>query len=119
VRLPGSWEQSFSTEGGQPKDHVEAMAGCLKRCLPFVEREEIVLVVDNPVLVTNDADLQVDEVNSPYVQATMDAVNYRWAGHDLDTVGRFYSVPRCGRQIVPFGELQVFVKQSLESLMDL
>jgi sugar phosphate isomerase/epimerase len=88
------------TEGGQPKDsvaeerHVEAMAGCLKRCLPFVEREEIVLAVDNHGLVTNDADLQVrllEEVDSPFVKATMDTMNYRWAGHDLDTVGRFYS----------------------------
>ena len=48
-----------------------------------------------------------------------DAMNYRWAGHDLDTVGRFYSVPRCGRQVAPFEEFQVFVQQSLESLMDL
>jgi sugar phosphate isomerase/epimerase len=87
------------TEGGQPKDsvpagrHVEAMAGCLKRCLPFIERDEIVLAVDNHGLVTNDADLQVrllTEVGSPFVQATLDTMNYRWAGHDLDTVGRFY-----------------------------
>lgn len=87
------------TEGGQPKDsvpeekHVEAMAECLKRCLPFVERDEIVLAVDNHGLVTNDADLQVrlfEAVDSPFVRATMDTMNYRWAGHDLETVGRFY-----------------------------
>ena len=87
------------TEGGRPKDevpeekHVEAMAGCLKRCLPFIERDEIVLAVDNHGMVTNDANLQVrlyETVDSPYVAATMDTMNYRWAGHDLDTVGRFY-----------------------------
>lgn len=87
------------TEGGRPKDsvppekHVEAMAECLKRCLPFVERDQIYLAVDNHGMVTNDADLQVrlyKTVNSPYVCATMDTMNYRWAGHDLDTVGRFY-----------------------------
>ncbi|MCZ6633335.1 MAG: sugar phosphate isomerase/epimerase [bacterium] len=87
------------TEGGRPKDsvpedrHVEAMAGCLKRCLPFIERDEIYLAVDNHGLVTNDADLQVrlfQAVDSPFVCATMDSMNYRWAGHDLDTVGRFY-----------------------------
>ncbi len=87
------------TEGGRPKDsvpeakHVEAMAGCLKRCLPFIERDQIYLAVDNHGLVTNDADLQVrlfKTVNSPYVCATMDTMNYRWAGHDLETVGRFY-----------------------------
>lgn len=87
------------TEGGRPKEsvpearYVEAMAGCLKRCLAFIERDEIVLAVDNHGLVTNDADLQVrlfKTVDSPYVAATMDTMNYRWAGHDLDTVGRFY-----------------------------
>ncbi len=87
------------TEGGRPKDevpdeqYVEAMAGCLKRCLSFIERDEIVLAVDNHGMVTNDADLQVrlyKDVNSPFVCATMDTMNYRWAGHDLDTVGRFY-----------------------------
>ena len=49
--------------------------------------------MDNHGLVTNDADLQVclfKDVASPYVAATMDAMNYRWAGHDLDTAGRFY-----------------------------
>lgn len=87
------------TEGGRPKDsvpedrHVEAMAGCLKRCLDFIERDEIVLAVDNHGLVTNDADLQLrlyKEVDSPFVAATMDTMNYRWAGHDLETVSRFY-----------------------------
>ena len=87
------------TEGGRPKEsvpeerHVEAMAGCLKRCLDFVERKEIYLAVDNHGLVTNDADLQIklfEEVDSPFVCASMDSMNYRWAGHDLDTVGRFY-----------------------------
>ena len=87
------------TEGGRAKDsvpeerHVEAMAGCLKRCLDFTERDEIVLAVDNHGMVTNDADLQVrlyKEVDSPFVGATMDTMNYRWAGHDLETVSRFY-----------------------------
>jgi len=87
------------TEGGRPKEsvpedrHVEAMAGCLKRCLDFVERNEIYLAVDNHGLITNDADLQVDlfaQVDSPFVCAALDTMNYRWAGHDLDTVGRFY-----------------------------
>jgi sugar phosphate isomerase/epimerase len=88
------------TEGGRPKDsvpegrQVEAMAGCLKRCLRFIERDEVVLAVDNHGLVTNDADLQVrllKQVDSPFVQATLDTMNYRWAGHDLETVGRFYT----------------------------
>ena len=93
------------TEGGRPKNevpedrHVEAMAGCLKRCVPFIERDGIYLAVDNHGLVTNDADLQVrllDAVESPFVCATMDTMNYRWAGHDLATVERYY------RTIAPY-----------------
>jgi sugar phosphate isomerase/epimerase len=92
--------QIIRTEGGQPKDrvpeeqHVEAMAECLKRCVPFIERDEIYLAVDNHGLVTNDADLQVrllEAVNSPFVCATLDTMNYRWAGHDLATVERYYT----------------------------
>jgi sugar phosphate isomerase/epimerase len=88
------------TEDGRPKDsvpeerHVEAVAGCLKRCLRFIERDEVVLAVDNHGLVKNDADLQVrllKLVDSPFVQATLGTMNYRWAGHDLETVGRLYA----------------------------
>ncbi|MDA0745590.1 MAG: sugar phosphate isomerase/epimerase, partial [bacterium] len=87
------------TEGGRAKDsvpeerHVEAMADCLKRCRDFTERDKVILAVDNHGMVTNDADLQLrlyKEVDSPYVAATMDTMNYRWAGHDLETVSRFY-----------------------------
>jgi len=107
ANIPGT--RVLRTEGGQPKDsvpqdrYVEAMSGCLKRCLSFVERDDVVLAVDNHGLVTNDADLQVrllNEVDSPFVQATMDTMNYRWAGHDLDTVGRFYStIAPCVRHV--------------------
>lgn len=97
--------QILRTEGGRPKPEVpedrwvEAMAGCLKRCVPFIEADQIYLAVDNHGIVTNDADLQVrllESVGSPFVRATMDTMNYRWAGHDLDTVRRFY------RTIAPY-----------------
>jgi len=108
------------TEGGRPKDsvpaerHVEAMAECLKRCLPFAERDQMTLAVDNHGLITNDADLQVrllEAVGSPWVQATLDTMNYRWAGHDLDTVGRFYET------IAPFVR-HVHIKDGTGSLKD-
>ena len=53
------------TEGGSMKDSVpesrwvEAMAGCLTRCLEFAERDDVYLAVDNHGMVTNDGDLQV------------------------------------------------------------
>ena len=89
------------TEGGQPKDSVpeerwvEAMAGCLRRCLEFVEPEDIYLAVDNHGLVTNDGDRQValfQAVGSKRVGANLDTMNYRWFGHDLETIGRFYEI---------------------------
>jgi len=89
------------TEGGRPKDSVpperwlEAMAGCLLRCREFIEPEGIYLAVDNHGLVTNDGDLQVElfqRVGSDHVGANLDTMNYRWMGHDLETVNRFYEI---------------------------
>jgi len=89
------------TEGGSPKDSVpeerwaEAIAGCLKRCLDFVERDEIYLAVDNHGVVTNNADLQVEifeMVGSDYVGSNLDTMNYRWFGHDLETIDRYYEI---------------------------
>jgi len=45
--------------------------------------------------VTNDAELQVEifeRVGSKNVGANLDTMNYRWFGHDLETVGRFYEI---------------------------
>ena len=49
---------------------------------------------------TNDAELQMKllgMVGSKYVGTTMDTMNYRWMGHDLETCNRFYelSALRC------------------------
>lgn len=89
------------TEGGRPKESVprerwaEAIAGCLKRCLDFAEEMDIYFALDNHGLVTNDAELQVEifeMVGSKRVGANLDTMNYRWFGHDLQTVKRFYEI---------------------------
>ena len=89
------------TEGGRPKDevpearYVEAMAGCLKRCMAFAEDMDMYLAVDNHGLVTNDGDLQVElfkAVGSKHVGANMDTMNYRWAGHSLEKIAHFYEI---------------------------
>ncbi len=108
------------TEGGRPKDevpesrYVEAMAGCLKRCLPFVEPAGIKLAVDNHGLVTNNADLQVElfkTVGSKNVGANLDTMNYRWAGNDLAEIDRFYEI------IAPY-VFHVHLKDGRGSLTD-
>ena len=92
---------TIRTEGGSPKDSVpeerwvEAMAGCLKRCLEFIEPMGIKLAVDNHGWVTNNADLQVETfemVGSKNVGANLDTMNYRWFGHDLATIDRYYEI---------------------------
>ena len=91
----------FRTEGGRPKDevpperHVEAMAGCLERCLDFAERLDVYFAVDNHGTITNDADLQLElfeRVGSKRVGSNLDTMNYRWMGHDLETCNRFYDI---------------------------
>ncbi|MGQ9731245.1 MAG: sugar phosphate isomerase/epimerase family protein [Candidatus Zipacnadales bacterium] len=90
---------TIRTEGGQPKESVpqekwaEAMAGCLTRCLEFVVPMGIKLAVDNHGLVTNDGDVQIktlELVGSDNVGANLDTMNYRWFGHSLETIDRYY-----------------------------
>jgi len=92
---------AIRTEGGSPKESVpenrwiEAMAGCLNRCVEFAETEGVYLAVDNHGFVTNDGNLQVElfeRIGSKYVGATLDTMNYRWFGHDLGTVERYYEI---------------------------
>ena len=89
------------TEGGRPKDEVpeerqvEAMTGCLKRCAGFAEEMKIKLAVDNHGVVTNDGDLQValfQAVGSKFVGANVDTLNYRWMGHSIEAINRFYEI---------------------------
>jgi len=93
--------KTIRTEGGRPKDSVpqdrwvEAISACLTECLGFVEPLDFRLAVDNHGLVTNDADRQVaifEKVGSKSVGANMDTMNYRWFGHDVETVNRFYDL---------------------------
>lgn len=93
------------TEGGSPKDSVpqekwaEAIAGCLKRCREFIEPMGIKLAIDNHGLITNDPSIQRDvimAVDSPNVGVNLDTMNYRWFGHDLQTIRSIYE------QMAPF-----------------
>ena len=94
------------TEGGSPKDAVpearyaEAISGCLARCREFIEPDDVYLAVDNHGLVTNDGDLEVEifeRVGSDHVGANIDTMNYRWAGHEIETIDRWYEkvAPHC------------------------
>ena len=108
------------TEGGRPKDSVpeerwvEAISGCLTECLDFLEDGDFYLAVDNHGLVTNDGDLEVEifkAVDSRHVGANMDTMNYRWFGHELDTVYRFWEI------VAPYA-LHTHMKDGLGSRSD-
>ncbi len=94
--------KTLRMEGGSPKDSVpetqwiEAMANCLELCVDqFAERDQVKLAVDNHGVVTNDGDLMlelIERINSPWVGTCLDTMNYRWFGHELETVGRYYEM---------------------------
>lgn len=89
------------SEGGRANPDIaqdrwaDAMAGCFRRCVPFLEELGVHLGVDNHGVVTNDAELQMKllgMVGSKFVGTTMDTMNYRWMGWDLPTCNRFYEL---------------------------
>jgi len=92
---------TLRTEGGTPKDTVpewrwvDSMAECLKRCCEFAEPMGIKFAVDNHGWCTNDGDRQlalIEAVGSRCVGVNLDTMNYRWFGHDLETIRRYYRI---------------------------
>jgi sugar phosphate isomerase/epimerase len=93
VRIDGGWPKPSVPDDRER--HFELIVTALRAIRPFIEREGFTLALDNHGLVTNDADFQVrifEAVGSPCLGANVDTMNYRWAGHDLATVARFYRV---------------------------
>ena len=87
------------TEGGRRKAQVppnregEAIAACLKRCVAFAHRDDIVLAVDNHGQVTNDPQLLIGvlrAVGSDRVGANLDTANFRAAGHSVEACRAIY-----------------------------
>lgn len=105
ARLAGA--RVIRTEGGTPKAAVppdrwvDAIAGCLRRCLDIIEHDGTVLAVDNHGLITNEAGIQTaifEAVGSHHVGANVDFMNYRWFGHDVATVVDLV------REVAPFAK---------------
>jgi sugar phosphate isomerase/epimerase len=93
VRIDGGWVRE-----GDPSDRevwFQRIVEGLRGVQPFIEAEGYTLALDNHGIVTNDADFQArifEAVASPRIGANLDTMNYRWAGHDLATVARYYHV---------------------------
>ncbi len=87
------------TEGGQPKAGVpedrwaEAIAGCLKACLPFCQEMGIRMAVDNHGYVTNDPRVllkALELADSPYAGSNLDTMNLRWWGNPVEALPSIY-----------------------------
>ncbi len=89
----------FRTEGGRPKDEVpedryaEAIIKCVTACMPMCEEMDMHLAIDNHGVVSNNYELQLEvfqAMDSPYVGANMDTMNYRWYGYEVDELPGIY-----------------------------
>lgn len=87
------------TEGGQPKADVpedkyaEAIAGCLKACIPFCESLGVKLAVDNHGVVSNNPAVllpALEAAASPCIGSNLDTMNLRWWGNALEDLPGIY-----------------------------
>lgn len=91
LRVDGGWAK----DGVPQEKWFDLMVDGFTRSKDLIEKEGIYLALDNHGIVTNDADLQLrifEAVGSPNLGANVDTMNYRWAGHDLETIGRYYRI---------------------------
>ncbi len=88
------------TEGGQPKESVpearwvDAMAGCIGRCLEFAEEMGTKFAVDNHGYVTNAPGILpalFERLPSPCLGTNLDTMNYRWWGNSVEECDRIYA----------------------------
>jgi sugar phosphate isomerase/epimerase len=80
-------------EGADPADWEQLIARGYELCLPHAESRGVILAMENHGFITNDGDLEMrllDRLGSPNFRLTLDTSNYRWFGHDLDTIRRWF-----------------------------
>mgnify|MGYP001082863507 FL=1 len=110
LRVDGGWPK----EGVAQEQWMDLMVEGFKRCRDFIEKEGFLLALDNHGIVTNDAAVQIalfEAVESENMGANLDTMNYRWAGHSLETVNGFYA------EIAPY-VLHVHMKDGRNSFRD-
>lgn len=110
LRVDGGWAK----EGVAKEQWIDLMIEGFSKCRAFIEEEDFLLALDNHGLVTNDAELQLalfEAVGSKNLGANLDTMNYRWAGHSLETVNGFYG------KIAPY-VMHVHMKDGRNSFSD-
>ncbi len=92
VRSDGGWNR----KGNVPEEHWDAMLlESFKRAADYLEEHQVRCALDNHGRSTNDGDWQlslIERVGSSRLGVNVDTMNYRWYGHDLATIERFYRI---------------------------
>ncbi len=90
LRVDGGWAK----EGVAKEQWFDLMLEGFSRSRGFAEAEGLLMALDNHGLVTNDAEVQIalfQQLETDCIGANLDTMNYRWAGHSLETVNEFYA----------------------------
>ncbi len=91
LRIDAGWPREAASSEGW----LEAVVAGLTHCLEWAEEMDIRFALDNHGITTNNAEFQLEvlrRVNSPRVGLNLDTMNYRWFGHDLKTIDRYYEM---------------------------
>jgi sugar phosphate isomerase/epimerase len=92
VRSDGGWNRNDQV----PEDQWDAMMlEAFQRCADFLEQYDVRIALDNHGISTNDGDWQlslIERVGSDRLGVNLDTMNYRWFGHELDQIDRFYEI---------------------------
>ncbi len=86
-------------DGGWPKEDIdelkykEMILEGIKRVVEIAEKENVFLVLDNHGQITNDYQFQLEvfeKINSKYLGANLDTMNYRWYGYPIEKLIDIY-----------------------------
>jgi sugar phosphate isomerase/epimerase len=91
LRIDGGWPE----EKAPDEEWLVAIVEGVSRCLEFAVPMDLRLALDNHGIVTNQAEFQLqvlERVDSPNLGLNLDTMNYRWFGHELETVDRYYEM---------------------------
>ncbi len=92
LRSDGGWNR----EGKVPRERWDGMlVEAFLRAVEFADEFDVRIALDNHGDATNDGDWQlslIERVGSPRLGVNLDTMNYRWFGHDLATIERYYRI---------------------------
>ncbi len=91
LRIDAGWPR----EAAPAEEWLEAVVAGMERCLQWADEEDVRFALDNHGITTNNAEFQLEvlrRLNSPRMGLNLDTMNYRWFGHDLATIDRYYEM---------------------------